>query len=289
MRCVKPFVSRMGAFGCGQCLPCRVTKRRTWAHRIMLEATEHARSSFVTLTYAKDRRSLEPVDLQLWLKKFRRAISPHKIRYFAVGEYGEASWRPHYHVALFGWPSCLFGKSSPLKGGCQCHACSVVRQTWGFGHVMVGRLELKSSQYIAGYCMKKMTHSSDTRLHGRHPEFTRMSLNKGIGATALHNVASEILRLGLEDRDVPIGLRHGKTIMPLGKYLRRELRKMIGKNEKAPPETVQKLANQMQILRAYAWQNDRSVSSVFEELFLPLENQIAGRLTLNRTHQNETL
>lgn len=109
-----------------------------------------------------------------------------------------------------------------------------------------------------------------------------MSLKPGIGALAMHNVASEILRLSSPLTDVPTGLRHGSTIMPLGVYLRRQLRKMVGRDEKAPAEALQVVANQMQLLRAYAWQNDRSVSSVFEELFLPLENQIAGRLKLQQ-------
>lgn len=283
MRCVQPFTSSTGAFGCGQCLPCRVSKRRTWAHRILLEAMDHAESSFVTLTYEKDRRSLDPVDLQRWLKRFRRAVEPKKIRYFAVGEYGDISQRPHYHAALFGWPSC----SSPriVKGRpCSCHACSVVRETWGFGHVMVARLERKSSNYIAGYVTKKMTHSSDYRLGGRHPEFARMSLRPGIGADAMMSVASDMMRYQLENTlpDVPAALRYGGHVLPLGKYLRRKLRVYVGKDEKAPEAALQTAANQMRILRAYAWANDRSVSSVFHELFDGYERTLAAQLQLKQ-------
>lgn len=244
----------------------------------MLEGLEHAEKSFVTLTYSEDRRDLVPEHLSGWLKRIRFAVSPKKLRFFGVGEYGDISFRPHYHVALYGHPPCQ--SVTKVRGDCPCPACSVVRSTWGYGHVMVGRLEEKSASYIAGYCMKKMTHNSDIRLGGRNPEFTRMSLRPGIGATAMHDVASEILRWKLGDKDVPIGLRHGGKVFPLGKYLRRRLRVLTGKVENAPPGTLQTLANQMQLLRAYAWQNDRSVSSVFEELFAPVEAQIAGRLKL---------
>lgn len=135
---------------------------------------------------------------------------------------------------------------------------------------MVGRLEAKSASYIAGYTTKKMTQRSDIRLGGRYPEFARMSLRPGIGANAMHNVASEMMRYQLEEKgDVPTALRYGAKYMPLGKYLRRNLRLMVGKDGAAPQETLQIAANQMQLVRAYAWANDRSVSSVFAELNEP--------------------
>lgn len=140
---------------------------------------------------------------------------------------------------------------------------------------------MKSAAYIAGYVTKKMTHRSDIRLGGRHPEFARMSLRPGIGVPALWNVASEIMRYRLEEQgDVPIALRYGAKMMPLGRYLRMNLRKMVGLDAKAPPEALQKLANQMQLLRSFAWQNDRSVASVFSELNSPYEDQLQARLTM---------
>lgn len=149
---------------------------------------------------------------------------------------------------------------------------------------MVARLEKKSSAYIAGYVTKKMTNASDIRLRGRHPEFARMSLNPGIGANAMWNVASAMMQFGVDRTavDVPIALRHGGQVMPLGKFLRRKLRKYLGRPENAPIEALQEAANQMRILRAYAWNADRSVASVFEELFGPLEAQLAARLSLKQ-------
>lgn len=281
MKCIKPFINREGAFGCGQCLPCRVQKRRTWAHRILLEAMDHgyARCCFVTLTYREDRRELEPIDLQRWLKRFRKRIAPDRVRFLCVGEYGDVSWRPHYHAALFGWPHCQGGIR--IDGACQCRACFVVRKTWGFGHVMVGQLTEKSANYIAGYVTKKMTHSSDIRLDGRHPEFARMSLRPGIGANAMWNVASDMMRYSLEARgDVPLALRYGSKLMPLGQYLRRQLREKVGKGEGSPAEALQEAANKLQLLRAFAWQNNRSVASVFQEINQPRADQMAARLAL---------
>lgn len=184
---------------------------------MMLESLVHAHSSFVTLTYddasLPEAGSLEPRDLQLWLKRFRQAYAI-PVRYFACGEYGDISWRPHYHLALFGHNR---------------EEVDVVRETWGRGHVVVGDLTLHSAQYIAGYVTKKMTGKDDVRLNGLYPEFARMSLKPGIGALAIPDVAAalqnkngwdEISRLS----DVPSALRHGQRVMPLGRYMRIRLR-----------------------------------------------------------------
>lgn len=212
---------------------------------MMLEAMQHEKSAFVTLTYNDEHLpsdgSLSPETLQLWLKRFRRAIAPVQVRYFAVGEYGDKTQRPHYHLALFGYPWCTGGRR--INGECQCLPCSVVRETWGFGHVLVGELSVRSAQYITGYVAKKFTRPDDPRLQGRKPEFARMSLKPGIGAAAIPDVASEMMRLKLEEKldDVPVGLRHGASVLPLGRYLRRQLRKQVGLDEKAPESVLEAL------------------------------------------------
>lgn len=210
---------------------------------MMLEAMLHEYNCFVTLTY-KDipsNGSLSPRDLQLWLKRLREVVNPAKVRYFAVGEYGDRTHRPHYHAALFGFRSCVGGLRN--KGECQCSQCSVVRKTWGLGHVMLGDLTIKSAQYITGYVAKKMTRPEDVRLDGRYQEFARMSRVPGIGAGAIPDVASVMMRYKLEEKclDVPVALRHGSSEMPLGRYLRKMLRKQVGLDEKAPPEVLEAL------------------------------------------------
>lgn len=99
-----------------------------------------------------------------------------------------------------------------------------------------------------------MTKKDDPRLQGRHPEFARMSLRPGIGQTALHEIASTLMQFNLEDTeaDVPSCLRHGSRLLPLGRYLRMQLRKMVGKNEKAPQATLDKMASEVLPLRLAA-------------------------------------
>lgn len=243
------------AFGCGQCLPCRFNKRREWTHRIMLEAGLYEENAFISLTYSDehlpriasvDVAELRPRDLQLWLKRLRKAVPERKLRFFAVGEYGDESQRPHYHAAVFNFPSCHRGRTEHRRQSC-CVVCDLVGETWGLGGVDVGVLEVSSAQYVAGYVTKKLTRRDDPRLNGRHPEFARMSLRPGIGVPAMHEVASQLMTFNLDtsETDVPVSLRHGKRLLPLGRHLRRKLRMMTGGDGVAPKEAQLEYSKKM--------------------------------------------
>lgn len=280
MRCLNPLTSGRVVFGCGQCMPCRFNRRRTWTHRIMLEALVHEKKCFVTLTYSDDHNDgqLHPEHLSGWLKRFRKHFPPRSIRFFAVGEYGDTTQRPHYHAAVFGLESCAGG---PVRdGACQCSSCTVVRKTWGFGHVLVGTLAAESAQYLCGYVVKKMTHASDPRLQGRVPEFARMSLWPGIGAHALANIVIALKKYGQEDR-LPSQLGHGQKKMPLGRYLRMKLSKELGHSpelkERLTDEALSEAYEQLQLVRSYAFATEKTVREVFREVNEPHSRQLEAR------------
>jgi len=260
-------------------MPCRFDRQRLWYHRILLESTQHAENAFVTLTFADlEKRdnpdSLDPRDVQLWLKRFRK-ISEPKIRYFAVGEYGDKTSRPHYHAIIFG-RGC---KSGPVRqyrnkeGGyewrCDCNMCSDVRETWPYGFASATTLTTGRMKYIAKYTLKKMTSCQDLRLEGRHPEFARMSLVPGLGAAAMNSVASEVTRHKIA---VPVTINHGQGHLPLGRYLRKKIAKL------AETEVDKTDTAAMRALQAFAFENSRSIKSVCFELFSPysaaLENKV---------------
>ena len=126
--CRNPYVKDGQAFGCGQCMPCRVNKRRIWSHRIMLEGKCWPFNTMATLTYSdenvprlEDGRGILVVKhIQDWLKRIRKAYEPERLRYFACGEYGDNTWRPHYHVMLFNYPNCAYGTSRYSLGKANC-------------------------------------------------------------------------------------------------------------------------------------------------------------------------
>lgn len=143
-----------------------------------LESYEHEFSAFVTLTYAPEHLpsngSLSKSAVQLFLKRLREQLHPRKIRYYAVGEYGDQSWRPHYHLILFGVSPT---EEKPIKAA------------WPFGMVHLGTAEHKTFSYVSGYIVKRMTKPKDARLKGRHPEFSLMSRMPGIGFGVIPRIA----------------------------------------------------------------------------------------------------
>lgn len=278
------------AFGCGQCLPCRINRRRVWSHRMMLEANLHTDNTFVTLTYRDvdlpEGGSLVPDDLKSFLYRLREGFKPNRLRFFAVGEYGDKSERPHYHLALFGYPNCAHGQSNyhPARGitriSC-CAACDGVKRAWRKGDVLLAPLEPASASYVAGYVTKKMTAKDDERLLGRHPEFARMSLKPGIGAGFMPSVAATVERYELDGVDVPSTLRHGSRIMPIGRYLKRRLRVDCGLSPDTPEKVLQEWQEEVRSLQQIAFdtavKEGKSVGAVVKEnLFAEAEGKIVN-------------
>lgn len=226
-------------YGCGQCLACRIQRRRIWQWRQYLESLCHDENTFVTLTYDQEHLpadgSLCPEHLRLFLHSLRSRLRPLgvKVRYFGVGEYGEETIRPHYHLSLFGVGVV--------------HS-ALVDASWGRGFVQVAEFNETTAQYVAGYVVKKLSDFRSGSLSGLFPEFARMSLRPGIGAPAMRIVAESLQssdgKLYLRSQgDVPYRLKIGKRHFPLGRYLRQVLRKEVGLTD----EEVQKVKDKFSL------------------------------------------
>ena len=246
----------------------------------MLEAAQYTDNSFWTLTYRDGevpclpRTSPErlltlcPRHLQGFLKRFRAALSPLKVRFFAVGEYGDQTLRPHYHVILFNYPSCsrLTGSRFNSEGRC-CPACDLVQRVWPHGSIFGGSAEGEALQYVAGYTVKKMGKSYPG-LDSRCPEFARMSLRPAIGLPAVPELADIALRFDMEKThgDVPSAVRHGMKVLPLGRYLRGKLREQVGMAPTAPPSTLDALHESLRPVREAAFFNSSSFQAAVIDL-----------------------
>lgn len=148
----------------------------------------HEINVFVTLTYDDEHLpadgSLVKRDLQLFLKRLRKEHEPAKLRYYACGEYGETTLRPHYHAILFGIDFADKRKHSVGKRGDDLFISETLDKIWGLGHCYIGRVTYKSAGYVARYCLKKVNgQKASDHYQGREPEFALMSLKPGIGAT----------------------------------------------------------------------------------------------------------
>lgn len=227
MNCKKPFRQGLISFGCGQCLACRINRRRIWTARIILEWLTTGLGCFITLTYADeflpDKGNLEKRELQLFIKRLRKKFS--NIRYYAVGEYGDTTWRPHYHIIIFGH----FISANQLKG------------VWGKGRVQIGELNEHTAQYVAGYINKKLTKDSDKLLRGKKPEFALMSRRPGIGYNAVKIIDQGLEKMCFQNEfetngDVPNEINFGRKKMPLGRYLKSKLRTLRGLDDEKNKE-----------------------------------------------------
>lgn len=239
MLCKNPYMGGTVPFGCGQCLPCRLNRRRQWMWRQFLESLSHEQNCFITLTYddktLPSDGSLEKDVVPRTIRAIRKSIAPIRIRYFYVGEYGDQTLRPHYHISMFGMSGTeVYEVLSSTGGTIGIRGEQLISNCWGRGFVKVDEFNELTAQYVAGYVVKKLTNFGDPRLNGRVPEFAGMSRRPGIGASAMDIIAKTLCESGhgmalIEDTgDVPHELRIGRRRIPLGRYLLRKLREAVG-------------------------------------------------------------
>lgn len=196
---------------CGICPTCRMDQSKEWAMRCMMEASKYKHNWFITLTYddghkPRDEQKttsqgityeddgtwngyLEKKDVSKFMKKLRehweRKYNHIGIRFFAVGEYGGKTQRPHYHAILFNLPipaeELKLIKVTP-NGNC-LYTHPLIEEIWENGLISLGEVTLESAAYVARYSLKKRTgkHSEDYYAErGQTPEFSLMSRRPGI-------------------------------------------------------------------------------------------------------------
>jgi len=182
-------------------------KARQWGVRCLHEKKMWRDNAYVTLTYNDDcvppGNSLVLRDLQLFMKKLRKAREPSKVRFFAGGEYGESNGRPHYHLLLFncGFPDKLFHTNN--KRGEPLFVSKELEKLWGMGFCTIGDVTFDSAVYCAKYALKKVTgeaaaehytfYDDDGVVYERVPEFAVMSRRPGIGHAYYERYGNEIL------------------------------------------------------------------------------------------------
>lgn len=181
---------------CGNCIGCRIDKSRQWALRCVHEAKLHALNSFVTFTYDENNlpyyNNLYKSELQLLLKRIRKQYG--QFRYYACGEYGDTTSRPHFHVIFFGIDFSEDRKYyKQTKGGEKLYKSEKLNSVWGNGFAVIGNFNYATAAYTARYVMKKVTGKSAQSHYTRtdirtgevyqlNPEFALMSLKPGLGS-----------------------------------------------------------------------------------------------------------
>jgi len=189
MSCLRPKVIRdkkgqLQTVVCGKCPSCYYTKVGGMSFRLMVEEKQSLSSHFLTFTYAPDnivytpfgRRSLCKYDLQNFFKRLRKNHEGHRnynnpIKYYAVGEYGSETRRPHYHAIVFNCDIELVEKAWTLDGKL-------------IGDIYYGDV----CESSVGYTLKYLSKPRNAGMFGdddRQREFALSS--KGIGISYLTN------------------------------------------------------------------------------------------------------
>lgn len=203
------------ALPCGKCIGCRQARATQWAVRCKHEAAQWRHNTFITLTYDDDNAPkeghLEPEELQRFFKRLRKhaystgsSIDSDRsgnIRYFACGEYGDKTDRPHYHALLFN-----AGFIDARKVGKDLWESDALKELWPYGANRLGEATPAAAGYIAKYGLKKQgagDHDKDGVW--RPAPFLRMSLKPAIGSKWLEKYGTDLQHGYLEDN----GFKHG--------------------------------------------------------------------------------
>lgn len=199
MQCPNPIAVENNEFygrdivPCGSCLMCLANSRKDWSFRLSQELKSSNSGSFITLTYDEDalpinkygNPTLQKKDFQTFMRALRhanikQAMKYHKfktmkearsimakITYYAIGEYGPQTLRPHYHALLFNHQTDL---QQDLP------------EIWKHGHTKIDPITPARINYVSGYVITKKDFSN---LSDREPQFNLMS--KGLGKNYLNN------------------------------------------------------------------------------------------------------
>ena len=196
---------------CGQCIGCRLDHSKSWAVRSVHESRMHKLNSFLTLTYNEDEVpwdfNLNPDHHTKFMKRLRKHSEAKyglDIRYYMCGEYGSDRFhpvtgellsmgRPHYHYLIFGWYP-RDAQYLRTHRGHHYYRSEELEKLWPYGYSVVGHVTPETCAYTARYVLKKQTGKESIYepkqnyvegygLVDRLPEFSRMSLKPGIGAS----------------------------------------------------------------------------------------------------------
>lgn len=161
---------------CGKCVECRIKKAQEWTTRCQAEQMVSRNALFVTLTYNDENLTFTtfknyrvPVlvkkDFQDFMKRLRKSLFGNKggdLRYFACGEYGDRTFRPHFHAIFFNLdlPDMeLFA----VKKRIPYYVSNFLAERWSYGHVLISACNRQTTAYTAQYNLKKVGFLGDTK------------------------------------------------------------------------------------------------------------------------------
>lgn len=242
------------ALPCGNCIGCKSARATEWARRCAHEAKNSPHNIFLTLTYEDDRLPenghLRAYDLTNFIKRLRKRISDNRspailrdpripTRYFACGEYGDITQRPHYHAIVFN-----AGFNDGRAVGNKQFISETLSRIWGKGRATFGDMTPAAANYVAQYSLKKQAQhlrkewrrawacDIHTQEHFTRdgeiltpPPFLRMSLKPAIGTEWLRKFRTDLTMgyLIADGKKIPIPRRYMEKLKEIDPTLAEEI------------------------------------------------------------------
>lgn len=161
--CCNPYFAR-DKFGslvpvpCGKCFSCREQYSNDWKFRLSIERKNCRTSVYLTLTYRDEclpvsfndevgewQSFVTKREVQLYIKRVRKACPRFKFRYYAIGEYGADFNRAHYHICFFIHDTAGLSYEELYRLLFRC---------WGKGFIRLKVTEPRHIKYMAKYFNK---------------------------------------------------------------------------------------------------------------------------------------
>lgn len=201
---------------CGRCYACKANNRQEWVFRLQQEYLDSSFAVFVTLTYDDDHLpcgfNVNKRDVQLFHKRLRKHFPANDLRFYLVSEYGDHTFRPHYHGLYF------FKHIYDQK-----FIYDIFEKSWDNGFCKFGNVEEGSIVYCTKYCLKH----SDTP-PGRVPTFRLISkMNGGLGSYYLNKMFD--YHIQTENK---VFVSYGGKTCRMPKYYKDKIGLIIDKDQK---------------------------------------------------------
>lgn len=182
MRCLSPIDIRKPdsksymLVPCGKCEACLLNRQNAWTVRLREEQKVSDKSYFFTLTYDEHNvplfindftgevlPTLRKDDVSAFMKRLRNHFASRTLKFYAIGEYGTDTQRPHYHGILF--------LKSPKTAE---YVYDSLSNSWQKGFIKLDVLNENRIKYVSGYFLNKLQCPDDVQ-----KPFSLMS--KGLG------------------------------------------------------------------------------------------------------------
>lgn len=221
---------------CRKCISCRMAFASEKAVRCMLEAKQHERNCFITLTYSDENlksNKLVKTDIDNFIKRLRSHIFEEKLKQifpnveiqsdrrkfyrslheatrktihknisisiFGAGEYGEKKLRPHWHLIIFNFAPNDLVRDKKNDLGDDLFTSETINKLWGLNDPKDAPcLVGKVTLKSAGYCARYSLKKLSHGHDGTHDfePIPKRGSKNAIGKTWIEKNFQDVLNTG---------------------------------------------------------------------------------------------